>query len=156
MKPAEPEFAPLVDQLANIRRWNGDRAWGLSEAELAMVDLMHADHASPLVVDVLAVNLPGNDEANGVQRTCGEMWDIASERQPNAWCWDERKDGPKPVRRLDGGHQRPGIRRVTLDLPGPLRLAGARAGAVQCDPILVLITASMWARSSGRKWRRQP
>jgi len=116
MRSAVPEFAPLVDQLANVRRWNEDREWELTESELAGVDLAQTEHASPLVVDVLAVYLPAAGRMTGVQRTCAELWDLAASRQPNSWCWDERKDGPKPVRLLDGVHQRPGVRRVTLDL----------------------------------------
>ncbi len=113
-----PHFVSLVDQLANVRRWNRDRRWGLPESEFAAIDLAEASHASALVVDVLAVYLPPKAERkmDGVQWTCSELWDVASQRQPNAWCWDERKDGPKRVRLLDGIGHRPGVRRVTLDL----------------------------------------
>lgn len=118
--PADaPQFASLVDQLANVRRWNDDRGWEIPEFEMEMVDLTEAGHASPLVVDLIAVYLPGDAEGkmDGVQRTCAELWDIAASRQPNSWCWDERRqDDVKPVRLLAGMGHEPGIRRVTLDL----------------------------------------
>ncbi|MGH3984948.1 MAG: hypothetical protein ACRDST_20230 [Pseudonocardiaceae bacterium] len=60
----------------------------------------------PLVVDIIAVYLGGNDELNGVRRTCHELWTVAAEHQPHTWCWDwywdKWKDRPKPVRLLDG------------------------------------------------------
>ncbi len=118
MTGTAPHFVSLVEQLANVRRWNRDRKWGLNEADFVGLDLAERPHESPLVADVLAVYLPGKSERkmNGVQWTCAELWDVASHRQPNAWCWDERKDGPKAVRLLDGIEHRPGIRRVTVDL----------------------------------------
>jgi hypothetical protein len=118
MTTTAPYFASLADQLANVRRWNQDRKWGLPETEFAALDLAPVSHTSPLVVDVLAVYLHGKAERkmNGVQWTCSELWDLASQRQPNAWCWDERMDAPKPVRLLEGIEHRPGIRRVTVDL----------------------------------------
>lgn len=116
MNTTVPEFASLVDQLANVRRWNDEREWGFCEAELRSVDLVDVSHASPFVTDVLAVDLPGNEAVNGVQRTCRELWELAAQRQPQAWCWDERKDGTKPVRLLEGISHHPGIRRVTVDL----------------------------------------
>ena len=109
-------FVPLVDQLANLRRWNRDRGWGLDETEFRAVNVAPFSHGSPLVVDVLAVYLPGSMKMDGVQRTCDELWTVAAQRQPRAWCWDERKTGPKPVRLLPGVDHVPGIRRVTLDL----------------------------------------
>ena len=109
-------FASPADQLANIRRWNHDRRWGFPDIMFDVVDVAEAHHASPLVVDVLAVYLPPQGGRTAVQRTCEELWELASCRQPRAWCWDERKRGPKPVRLLDGTEHRPGVRRVTLDL----------------------------------------
>jgi hypothetical protein len=118
MTTAAPQFASLVDQLANVRRWNEEREWGFPEWELEALDLSPASHGSSLVVDVLAVYLPGMAERkmNGVQWTCSELWDLASQRQPNSWCWDERMESPKPVRLLEGIAHQPGVRRVTLDL----------------------------------------
>jgi hypothetical protein len=115
MTTTMPAFAPLVEQLVNVRRWNDERRWGFLDVELDAVDLTPAGQGAPLVADVLAVFLPGTEEVNGVQRTCAELWDLAAARQPRAWCWDERRTGPKPVRLLQGVH-RPGVRRVTLDL----------------------------------------
>lgn len=109
-------FVSPLEQLANLRRWNDDRGWNLPQALFDEVDVTVVDHASPLVVDVLTVDLPARGAADGVQRTCEELWTIAALRQPRSWCWDERKTGPKPVRLLDGVERRPGVRRVTLDL----------------------------------------
>ena len=124
--PPEYMFAPLSEQLANIRRWNADREWGLRPAELDGVDLTSRRHADPLVVDLIAVYLPAEyrgdelDELDGVRRTCHELWGVAAERQLNTWSWDWIRDAyesrPKPVRLLPGIEHRPGVRRVTLDL----------------------------------------
>jgi hypothetical protein len=124
--PPEYMFAPLIEQLANIRRWNEDREWGLRPAELDAVDLTPRTHADPLVVDLLAVYLDAEfrgdelDQLDGVRRTCHELWSIAAERQPDTWSWDWIRDvyesSPKPVRLLPGIEHRPGVRRVTLDL----------------------------------------
>lgn len=120
-------FLSPLEQLANVRRWNEERKWGLLDAELEAVDVSAAKHASPLVVDVVAVYLPATATQTGVQRTCEELWELAAQRQPQAWCWDERKTGPKPVRLLEGIEHRPGIRRVTLDLAAHWdRRAGTR------------------------------
>src|SRR5687767_4325585 len=57
---AEPPrfmFCPLTEQMANVRRWNDDREWGFTDAELAAVDLSPRTHADPLVVDLIAVYL---------------------------------------------------------------------------------------------------
>jgi hypothetical protein len=119
MPATAPPFTSLADQLANVRRWNEDRGWDIPESEMEAVDLTEVSHASPLVVDLIAVYLPGDAERkmNGVQRTCADLWDIAASRQPNSWCWDERRDdGVKPVRLLAGMGHELGVRRVTLDL----------------------------------------
>ncbi|MDQ6726302.1 MAG: hypothetical protein M3066_09105 [Actinomycetota bacterium] len=116
MDAAAPIFAPVAEQLANVRRWNDERGWSLLDWELEQVDLTEATHAAPLVVDVVAVELPAKGPLNGVQRTCAELWDLAAGRQPRSWCWDERRRAPKAVRLLDGVEHRPGVRRVTLDL----------------------------------------
>jgi hypothetical protein len=119
-------FAPLPEQLANVRRWNEDREWGFDPAMLDSIDLTPRDHPDPLVVDMIAVYLDGiyrGDELgylDGVRRTCHEMWSVAAERQLNTWSWDWIRDAyqsqPKPVRLLPGIAHRPGVRRVTIDL----------------------------------------
>ncbi len=124
--PPKYLFAPLTEQLANVRRWNEDRQWGFAGAELDAIDLSPRTHPDPLVVDLLAVFLDaeyrGEDEGelDGVRRTCHEMWSVAAERQLNTWCWDWVRDAyesrPKPVRLLPGIEHRPGVRRVTVDL----------------------------------------
>ncbi len=53
--PPPDMFASLVEQVANIRRWNEDREWDIDEHELAAVDLSPRMHADPLVVDLIAV-----------------------------------------------------------------------------------------------------
>lgn len=116
-------FAPLTEQLANVRRWNSERGWGLRAAELNSIDLIPRAHDDPLVADVIAVYLdaeyPGA-ELDGVRRTCHEMWSVAAQRQPHTWSWDWRRDvyerRPKPVRLLPGIEHRPGVRRVRVDL----------------------------------------
>jgi len=121
-------FDPPAIQLANVRRWNKDRAWRIPDSELLAVDLSKATHPSPFVVDVIVPYLPGTGAADGVQRTCEELWTLAARRQPRSWCWDERKTGPKPVRLLAGVEHRPGLRRVTVDLAAHWnRRRGARA-----------------------------
>lgn len=124
--PPEYLFTSLSTQLADVRRWNRDREWGLGPADLNSIDLTPRAHPDPLVVDVIAVYLDaeyrGDDlgELDGVRRTCHEMWAVATERQPNTWCWDWLRDAqdsqPKPVRLLPGIEHRPGVRRVTVDL----------------------------------------
>lgn len=119
-------FCRLTEQMANIRRWNDDREWGFTEAELAAVDLTPRPHPDPLVVDLIAVYLPdqyrGDDEGvvDGVRHTCHELWEVAAERYDDTWSWDWIRDTyesrPKPVRLLPGITHRPGVRRVTLDL----------------------------------------
>jgi hypothetical protein len=125
-RPPEYLFAPLTEQLANVRRWNEDRDWGFDDADLDAIDLAPRAHADPLVVDLLAVYLDGEYRGDdvgaldGVRRTCHEMWDVATERQLNTWSWDWVRDAyqsePKPVRLLPGIEHRPGVRRVTVDL----------------------------------------
>jgi len=124
--PPEFMFCSLDEQLDNIRRWNSDREWGLPERAFDNLDLRPRIHADPLVVDLIAVYLDaeyrGEDEGemDGVRRTCHEMWEVATERYLNTWCWDWIRDAyesrPKPVRLLAGLQHRPGVRRVTVDL----------------------------------------
>ncbi|MDQ4011189.1 MAG: hypothetical protein M3228_10980 [Actinomycetota bacterium] len=122
--PPNKMFFSLREQLDNVREWNERRRWGLRADELDSVDLIPSAASSaenkPLVVDVLAVYLRGNDELNGVRRTCHELWTVAGEQQPHTWAWDWYWDkwmnSPKPVRLLDGIVHRPGVRRVTVDL----------------------------------------
>ncbi|HSV65936.1 MAG TPA: hypothetical protein VLJ59_08545 [Mycobacteriales bacterium] len=113
-------FVPLTQQMANIRRWNRERGWGFTAAELSAVDLTPAYYADPLVVDVIAVYLPDGNGMDGVRRTCHELWTVAAGRQGSSWSWDwfmdRWKGHPKPVRLLAGIEHRPGVRRVTLDL----------------------------------------
>lgn len=130
-------FAPLAEQLANIRRWNVERSWGLNAADFDMIDVAAHPHDDPLVVDLIAVYLEPFGEMDGVQRTCHELWTVAAARQAYSWAWDWRQDiyehQPKPVRLLPGIEHCPGVRRVTVDLgahwtPGhhirPRRLRG--------------------------------
>ncbi len=119
-------FTPLPEQLANVRRWNEERDWGLSAAELDAIDLTPHAHADPLVIDLIAVyldDLPsGEDEEklDGVRRTARELWTIAAEQQPTSWYWDWVRDRydprPMPVRLLPGIIHWPGVRRMTIDL----------------------------------------
>jgi hypothetical protein len=93
----------------------------LGPSDFDAVDLTAAVHDDPLVVDVIAVYLPGDEELDAVRRTCDELWAVIADQYPNAWCWDEKcwdKNliGRKQVRVLYGIAHRPGIRRVTLDL----------------------------------------
>jgi hypothetical protein len=118
--PPDKIFSSLRTQLDNIREWNEERRWGFNAEDLQSVDLTPSAQEKPLVVDLLAVYLDGNDELNGVRRTCHELWTVAAAQQPNSWSWesewDEWKDYLKPVRLLNGIIHRPGIRRVTVDL----------------------------------------
>ncbi|MGH9072412.1 MAG: hypothetical protein ACRDX8_14970, partial [Acidimicrobiales bacterium] len=118
--PPENMFVSLEAQAANIEQWNSTRNWGLTPDDFAGLDLTPTTHEDPLVVDLLAVYLDGNDEMDGIRRTCRQLWQVAAERQPNAWSWDWYWDGwlghPMPVRLVPGIEHRPGLRRVTLDL----------------------------------------
>ena len=67
-------FVSPLQQLANLRRWNADRDWELPEAAFAAVDVTVATHDSPLMVDVITVDLPAKGAMDGVQRTCDELW----------------------------------------------------------------------------------
>lgn len=120
LPPPTHMFVSLETQLANVARWNEERAWGFSDAELGGLDLTPKTHGDPLVVDLIAVYLDGDKEMDGVRRTCREVWQVAAERQPNAWSWDWYWDGwlrhPMPVRLAPGIEHRPGLRRVTVDL----------------------------------------
>jgi hypothetical protein len=116
LAPPLPElFASLEVQLANVRRWNAERNWGFTDADFGAIDLTPASH-SGLVVDVIAVYLPGQGKTSGVQRTFEELWDIASSVQPHKWRYRALKSDPKHLRLLNGIEHTPGIRRVTLDL----------------------------------------
>jgi hypothetical protein len=119
-RPPEKMFVSLERQLENIRRWNEEREWGFSAAELDAIDLAPHEHDDPLIVDLIAVYLPNTPRLDGVRRTCDELWKLAAEQQPHAWSfdweWDEWKQEPKPVRLLDGLVHEPGVRRVTVDL----------------------------------------
>ncbi|PZS39204.1 MAG: hypothetical protein DLM62_09555 [Pseudonocardiales bacterium] len=119
-RPPEVMFAPLPEQLANIRRWNEERRWGLTAADLHSVDLTPCAGNDPLVVDLIAVYLRDGAEMDDVQRTCHELWTVAAAQQPHSWSWDWYEDRweqrRKPVRLIGGLVHRPGIRRVTVDL----------------------------------------
>lgn len=162
--PPPDLFVPLDEQLANVRRWNEDREWGLSEAEMDAIDLTPRTHPDPLVVDIIAVYLDdlflGDDEGTleGVRHTCHELWSIASERQLFAWSWDERLDfydnQPKPVRLLPGIDHFPGVRRVTVDLgahwvPGryvrPRRVRGS--DSAHAEVLAAAAHFPRWARA---------
>lgn len=114
-------FVSLAEQLDNIRRWNAWRRWGFTPDELDAVDLTPRPRARPLVVDVIAVFVDGDGNLDGVRRTCDDLWLLAADRQPHAWCWDDAYwaqpgAGHKPVRLIQGLDHQPGIRRVTVDL----------------------------------------
>jgi hypothetical protein len=119
-RPPEMMFTPLSEQLANIRRWNEERGWGLSASDLHSVDLTPRAGKSRLVVDLIAVYLRDSAEMDDVQRTCHELWTVAAAQQPHTWSWDWYSDRweqrRKPVRLIAGLAHRPGIRRVTVDL----------------------------------------
>jgi len=131
--PPKGMFVPLAEQLANVRRWNEERNWGLNPAELDAIDLTPRTHADPLVVDLIAVyldDLPaedGQEALDGVRRTSRELWTIAAEHQPTSWYWDWVRDRydprPMPVRLLPGIIHWPGVRRMTIDL-GALWIPG--------------------------------
>jgi len=124
----EAYFIPVADQLANIRRWNDERGWGFTDAELDAIDTTPARPSQPLVVDVVAVYLPEKDGVDGVRRTFEEMWEVASEGAPENWSWRQHIAGPRPVRLLPGSTHTPGVRRVTVDLgAGWDPVDGARA-----------------------------
>lgn len=119
-------FVPLNEQMANLRRWNAERDWGLSPLELDAIDLTPREHADPLVVDLIAVYLDdlaandGEDNLDGVRRTSRELWTIAAAQQPTSWYWDWVRDRydprPMPLRLLPGIIHWPGVRRMTIDL----------------------------------------
>jgi len=83
-------FVSLRTQLDNIRKWNEERGWGFSPEDLDSVDVTPPVEGKPLVVDFIAVYLDGEAELNGVRRTCHELWTVAAEQQPPAWCRCER------------------------------------------------------------------
>jgi hypothetical protein len=115
-QPPEGMFTSLADQLAAVRRWNDELGWGFAAEDFDAIDLTPAHHDDPLVVDMIAIYLPGDGELDGVRRTAEELWAVVAEQQPNAWCWDMPKRSNKPVRLLRRIEHRPGLRRVTIDL----------------------------------------
>jgi hypothetical protein len=134
--PPEKMFTSLEIQRDNVRRWNEEREWGLSTADIERIDVTPTAHDDPLIVDLVAVYLPATRRLDGVRRTCDELWKVAAEQQPSAWSfdweWDEWKHDPKPVRLLDGIEHEPGVRRVTVDLgahwePGTTKYRRPRA-----------------------------
>jgi hypothetical protein len=123
VRPTPPTdmFVPLVEQLDNVRRWNEERGWGFGPSDFEAIDQAQTDYEDPLVADVVAVFLPGDEELDPVRRTCHELWGVLTDEYPNVWCWDEKAwdkklIGIKQVRVLHGIVHQPGIRRVTLDL----------------------------------------
>ncbi|MDQ3734466.1 MAG: hypothetical protein M3400_10785 [Actinomycetota bacterium] len=124
--PPPDLFVSLSDQLANVRRWNEERGWGLDPAELDAIDLIPRTYSDPLVVEVIAVYLDdlaerdGQEPLDGIRRTFHELWQVACEKQPKTWFWDWVRDRynprPKPVRLLPGIIHWPGVRRMTVDL----------------------------------------
>src|SRR2546423_8226907 len=98
----ETVLVPLEQQVANIRRWNSERGWGLDGAAIDTIDLTPSGHGKSLVVDLVAVYLDDGPELNGVRRTCHELWTVAAAQQPHSWSsdwyWDKWKRRPKPVR----------------------------------------------------------
>lgn len=163
-QPPSRMFAPLSEQLANIRRWNEDREWGLEAETLDSIDLTPRIHPNPLIVDLIAVYLDGiyrGEELgylDGVRRTCHEMWSVAAERQLNTWSWDWARDAyesqPKPVRLLPGLVHSPGVRRVTIDLgahwyPGRhIRARNVRGGdSAHAEILAAAAHFPRWARS---------
>ncbi|MGH9129880.1 MAG: hypothetical protein ACRDY2_13205 [Acidimicrobiales bacterium] len=120
LPPPEDLFVSLEEQASNVRRWNAERSWGLSERQLDAIDLTPQSHDDPLVVDLLAVYLDDHDEMDAVRHTCRQLWQVAAARQPAAWSWDWYWDTwlghPMPVRLAPGIEHRPGVRRVTVDL----------------------------------------
>lgn len=163
-EPPADMFVPLTEQLANVRRWNDDRAWGLPAAELDAIDLTPRAHADPLVVDLIAVYLDdvvdgkGAGRLDGVRRTCGELWSVAAEQQPNTWFWDWVRDRydprPKPVRLLPGIIHWPGVRRMTVDLgahwvPGEhIRPSNIRGpGSAHAEILAAAAHFPQWARA---------
>ncbi len=123
VRPAPPAdmFVPLEEQLDNVRRWNAERRWGFGTEDFDVIDLTPVSHDDPLVAEVIAVFLPGDEHLDPVRRTCDELWSVISDQHPNSWCWDEKcwdfkKVGVKQVRLLNRLVHQPGVRRVTLDL----------------------------------------
>lgn len=120
LRPPGVMFTSLTEQIGNIRRWNEERHWGFTAADLHSVDLTPRARDDALVVDLIAVYLPDTQERNGVQRTCHELWTVAAAQQPHSWSWDWYGDKwgyrSKPVRLAEGLLHRSGIRRVTVDL----------------------------------------
>ena len=162
--PPPDMFVPLDEQLANVRRWNAERDWGLPAAELDAIDLTPRTHADPLVVDLIAVYLDtvplgeGDGHLDGVRRTCHELWDVASEQQPKTWFWDWVRDRydprPKPVRLLPGIIHWPGVRRMTVDLgahwvPGEhIRPSSIRGpGSAHAEILAAAAHFPRWARA---------
>ena len=165
MRTAPPAdiFVPLTEQLANVRRWNEDRGWGLPAAELDAIDITPRKHADPLVVDLIAVYLDDlsigkGRQLDGVRWTCDELWSVAAEQQPNTWFWDWVRDRydprPKPVRLLPGIIHWPGVRRMTVDLgahwvPGqhirPSNLRGP--GSAHAEILAAAAHFPRWARA---------
>lgn len=153
-QPPDDMFVSVAQQLDNVRRWNEERGWGFTASDFDNVDTTPSAHGDPLVVDIVAVYLPGDEELDAVRRTCHELWEVAAEHYPGAWCWDERTVELKQVRLLRGIVHTPGIRRVTVDLgahwtpPRPCRSLDIRCPAsAHAEVIAAAAHFPRWVRA---------
>lgn len=110
-------YVASEQQLENVRRWNQERDWGFTEADIPEVPEGLAPRG-PLEIPVLSVYLPDKVGVSGYVRTARELWGIARHRQPNSWQWPELRLDADHIRLLEGiePFHEPGIRWVMLDL----------------------------------------
>jgi hypothetical protein len=122
-------FTPQETQLANVRRWNAERHWGIPEdwfTTLGPAPTWPTD--SKLSCVVLEVALPDQPEQKdaegnvvtpaipGMIRTVRELWDITSHQHPKAEKLNQFHLDAEHLELLDGVTYEPDLRWRVLDL----------------------------------------
>jgi hypothetical protein len=107
-------FAPIVEQVALLKKWNIERGWGFSEEDFVVVEAEAKGIPWPENRLTAVVIVPYLDT---VQRTFDELWLLAASRQERSWRWPELKSDAGHLRLLGGdGRHRRGLKVEVIDL----------------------------------------
>lgn len=117
LRQAKLVFKPLDQQLDNVRRWNEERGWGFTTAQLDAVKLRGSSRPhNGLMTDVLSVFLPGKDGFSDVEHTFWELWAVVKSQHETVWPESWMRPNKSHLRLRKGNRHVPGIRVVTVDL----------------------------------------